>query len=71
MAMSAVELAQALDISVPQVEAALERLKAKGLVTQAHSECEQCGGTGYVSVPGHAGGRCSCPVVGAPVKSNS
>jgi hypothetical protein len=35
---------------------------------QAHPGCDQCQGTGYVSIQGHAGGRCSCPVVGAPVK---
>ncbi len=39
--------------------------------SQAHPACDQCNGTGYVSVPGHAGGRCSCTVVGSPVKSNS
>lgn len=70
MAMTAVELAQALDISVHQVESALEMLKAKRLVNQAHSECDQCKGTGYVPVQGHAGGRCSCTVVGSPVKYN-
>ncbi len=34
---------------------------------QAHPDCVQCKGTGYVSIPGHAGGRCSCMVVGVPV----
>lgn len=29
--------------------------------------CAQCRGTGYVSIPGHAGGRCSCLVTGTPV----
>ncbi|MDH1848022.1 MAG: winged helix-turn-helix transcriptional regulator [Aeromonas sp.] len=33
MAMTAVELAQMLDVSVPQVERALDKLKQKGLVT--------------------------------------
>lgn len=62
MAMTAVELAQALDISVPQVEAALERLKVKGLVTQANPECDQSKGTDV---------RCSCAAGVTPVKTNS
>ena len=38
MAMSAVELAQRLDISIPQVEKALANLKAKGLVCEHRPE---------------------------------
>ncbi len=55
---SAVEVLAIID----QVEGMIQR--------QAHPECDQCKGTGYVSVPGQAGGRCSCSVVGAPIKSN-
>lgn len=71
MAMTVVELAQALDISVPQVEAALERLKIKGLVTQTSPEFDQCKRTDYMSAPGHAGPCYSCAIVGAPVNTNS
>lgn len=38
MAMSAIELAQRLDVSVPQIERALERLKEKGLVVDVSHE---------------------------------
>lgn len=38
-----------------------------GPVSSPHASCAQCGGTGYVSIPGHAGGRCSCLVTGTPV----
>jgi len=37
-------------------------------VESPHPDCDQCDGTGYVSVSGHAGGRCSCVVVGKPVR---
>lgn len=36
--MSAIELAQRLDVSVPQIERALERLKEKGLVVDVSNE---------------------------------
>lgn len=66
MAMTAMQLAQALDISVPQVEAALERLKVKGLITQTNPEYDQRKGT-----IDHASGLSSCAVVGTPAKTNN
>ncbi|WP_323946789.1 MarR family transcriptional regulator [Aeromonas hydrophila] len=38
MAMSAIELAQRLDVSVPQIERALARLKEKGLIVDVSDE---------------------------------
>lgn len=37
-------------------------------IFEPSKNCQQCKGTGYVSVPGHWGGRCSCTVVGKPVQ---